>query len=188
MTKDNIILIGMPASGKSTVGVILAKVLGKDFVDSDIVIQQREGARLSELIEKYGVDDFMIREEKAILGIDVSNTVVATGGSAVYSDKAMKHLAEGAKVVYLKVELEELKNRLSDINGRGVVLKEGENLKSIFETRSKLYEKYADITVVEDDTTIEDTVRLICELEKGEASAKKEGWISIEDASVQKGS
>ncbi|SEG15485.1 shikimate kinase [Eubacterium ruminantium] len=161
MIKENIVLIGMPASGKSTVGVILAKVLGMNFIDSDIVIQQREGARLSELIEKYGVDGFLAREEAAIIGIDVSNTVIATGGSAVYSDKAMKHLGSGAKVVYLKVGLDELKKRLSDISGRGVVLKAGETLETIYEIRTKLYEKYADIIVSEEGDSIESTVRMI---------------------------
>ncbi len=159
--KNNIVLIGMPASGKSTVGVILAKVLGMDFIDSDIVIQQREGARLNELIEKYGVDDFMRREEAAILGIDVSNTVIATGGSAVYSEAAMTHLAKESRIVYLKVELDDLKKRLSDIKGRGVVLREGETLETIYEIRSRLYEKYADITVGEDGASIEDTVRAV---------------------------
>ena len=159
--KNNIVLIGMPASGKSTVGVILAKVLGMNFIDSDIVIQQREGARLNELIEKYGVDDFMRREEAAILGIDVSNTVIATGGSAVYSEAAMAHLAKESRIVYLKVELDDLKKRLSDIKGRGVVLREGETLETIYEIRSRLYEKYADITVGEDGASIEDTVRAV---------------------------
>ena len=165
--KTNIVLIGMPASGKSTVGVILAKVLGMDFIDSDIVIQKREGARLNELIEKYGVDDFMRREEAAILGINVTNTVIATGGSAVYSAASMAHLAENSCIVYLKVELDVLKKRLSDIKGRGVVLRDGETLETIYETRAKLYEKYADITIEETgasvkntiEDTVEDTVR-----------------------------
>ncbi|MBR4513698.1 MAG: shikimate kinase [Lachnospiraceae bacterium] len=165
--KTNIVLIGMPASGKSTVGVILAKVLGMDFIDSDLVIQKREGARLNELIEKYGVDDFMRREEAAILGINVTNTVIATGGSAVYSAASMAHLAENSCIVYLKVELDVLKKRLSDIKGRGVVLRDGETLETIYETRAKLYEKYADITIEETgasvkntiEDTVEDTVR-----------------------------
>ena len=160
---SNIVLIGMPASGKSTVGVILAKVLGMDFIDSDIVIQQREGAKLNELIEKHGVDDFMKREERAILGINVTNTVIATGGSAVYSDAAMKHLAKNSTIVYLKVGLDDLKRRLSDIKGRGVVLRDGETLETIYEVRTRLYEKYGDITVGEDHASIEDTVRAVVE-------------------------
>ena len=101
--KDNIILIGMPTSGKSTVGVILAKVLGMDFMDTDIIIQRREGSKLNEIIEKYGIDGFLKREEQALLSIDVSHTVIATGGSAVYSDTAMKHLSKNANVVYLNI-------------------------------------------------------------------------------------
>ena len=104
--RKNIILIGMPASGKSTVGVILAKVLGKDFIDTDIVIQQREGSKLNEIIAHYGIDEFLKKEEQALLSIDVENTVIATGGSAVYSDAAMKHLAAGSTVVYLRILLE----------------------------------------------------------------------------------
>ena len=159
--KGNIILIGMPASGKSTAGVVLAKILGMDFIDADIIIQRKEGARLTDIIEKSGVDEFLKREEKALLSIDVTNTVIATGGSAVYSDAAMKHLADGSNVVYLKVSLHELRNRLKDIKERGVVLRDDETLEGIFKNRSELYEKYADITVLEECSSIEDTVSLI---------------------------
>ena len=158
---ENIILIGMPASGKSTVGVILAKVLGMDFIDSDIVIQQREGARLNEIIESRGIDDFLKCEERAILGMDVKNTVVATGGSAVYSDVAMKHLEDGSKVVYLKVSLDDLKGRLTDMKERGVAIRPDESIEKMYEHRSVLYEKYADITVEEDRLSIEATVRAV---------------------------
>ncbi len=159
--RDNIVLVGMPASGKSTVGVILAKVLGMDFLDTDIVIQQREGARLNEIIEKEGVDGFLKKEEEALLSINVSNTVIATGGSAVYSDVAMKQMGMGAKIIYLKVPLDELKRRLIDIKERGVVLREDESMESMFEVRSKLYEKYADIIVSEEDGFIENTVQSV---------------------------
>lgn len=161
--RDNVVLIGMPASGKSTVGVILAKILGMDFIDSDIVIQHREDARLKDIIEEHGVNYFMMCEEQALLSINVSNTVIATGGSAVYSSAAMEHLAEGSKVVYLKVSLEDLEKRLTDIKGRGVVLRAGESLEAIFEIRTKLYEKFADITVEEDGDSFEDTVRAVLE-------------------------
>ncbi|MBO4336714.1 MAG: shikimate kinase [Lachnospiraceae bacterium] len=159
--KGNIILIGMPASGKSTVGVILAKILGMDFMDTDILIQQSEGARLNEIIEKHGIDAFLDVEQNVLLEINVSDTVIATGGSAVYSEKAMKHLAKGGSIVYLKVELEELKRRLKDIRQRGVVLRAGESLEKMFEIRSALYEEYADITILEDGASIEDTVRAV---------------------------
>ena len=163
MGKDNgnIVLIGMPASGKSTVGVILAKVLGMDFIDTDIVIQQREGARLTEIIETRGIDDFLRREEQALLTIHAAHTVIATGGSAVYSDAAMRHLAKDSLVVYLEIRLEELKNRLIDVKERGVVLKPDESIEEMYEERSALYRNYADLTVSEAGKTIEDTVRAI---------------------------
>ena len=158
MERNNIILIGMPASGKSTVGVILAKVLGMDFIDADIVIQQRENSRLSNIIEERGIDGFLECEEQAILSINAHNTVVATGGSAVYSDAAMKHLAEGSRIVYLKVPKPVLMKRLKNIKERGVVLRPGESLEDMFDARSRLYEKYADITVSEEGASIEDTL------------------------------
>ncbi len=159
--RNNIILIGMPASGKSTVGVILAKLLGMDFIDTDIVIQQRYGLRLNEIIERYGIDEFLKREEQTLLSIDVTNTVISTGGSAVYSETAMKHLSEGSKVIYLKVELDDMKNRLKDIKERGVVLRPEESIDKMYKTRSKLYERYADVTVSEVGKSIEDTVHMV---------------------------
>ena len=161
MRKDNIVLIGMPASGKSTAGVILAKVLGKKFIDTDLVIQEREKALLSEIIKDKGVAGFMKTEEEAILSVDVKNTVIATGGSAVYGEKAMEHLKENGTVVYLKVEKDELFKRLTDIKERGVVLREGETIEEMFDSRSVLYEKYADIIIEERDSTIEETIRKI---------------------------
>ena len=153
----------MPASGKSTVGVILAKILGMDFIDTDIVIQQREGSRLDEIIEKHGVEGIMEKEERALLSINASHTVIATGGSAVYSKPGMEYLSEGSRTVYLKVELDDLKKRLKDIKQRGVVLRTGESLESMYEIRRQLYERYADITITEEDGSIEDTVRVVLE-------------------------
>ena len=161
MRKDNIVLIGMPASGKSTAGVILAKVLGKKFIDTDLVIQEREKALLSEIIKDKGVAGFMKTEEEAILSVDVKNTVIATGGSAVYGEKAMEHLKENGTVVYLKVEKDELFKRLTDIKERGVVLREGENIEEMYDSRIVLYEKYADIIIEERDSTIEETIEKI---------------------------
>ncbi len=157
----NIILIGMPASGKSTVGVILAKVLGMDFLDTDIVIQQREGARLNDIIAVKGSDAFLEVEEQTILSLDVSRTVIATGGSAVYSDAAMRHLKTNGTVIYLEITLDELKKRLIDVKERGVVLKPDESIDEMYERRTILYKKYADISVMEEGKTIEDTVRAI---------------------------
>ena len=161
MEKTNIVLIGMPASGKSTVGVILAKVLGKKFIDTDLVIQLRENALLAEIIKEKGVEGFMKREEEAILSVNEINTVIATGGSAVYGEKAMKHLKENGTVIYLKVEKEELFKRLKNIKERGVVLKQGETLEEMYDNRSVLYEKYADIVIEERDSTIEETIEKI---------------------------
>lgn len=158
MTKENIVLIGMPASGKSTAGVILAKMLGMDFVDTDLVIQQREKALLRDLIEEYGVESFMEKEEKAVLSVSPVNTVIATGGSVVYSEKAMRHLSSIGTVVYLKVAEDELLRRLHDIRERGVVLKDGETFKEMFDSRSILYERYADITIEEGSAGIEATL------------------------------
>lgn len=158
MTKENIVLIGMPASGKSTAGVILAKMLGMDFVDTDLVIQQLEKALLRDLIEEYGVEGFMEREEKAVLSVSPVNTVIATGGSVVYSEKAMRHLSSIGTVVYLKVAEDELLRRLHDIRERGVVLKDGETFKEMFDSRSILYERYAGITIEEGSAGIEATL------------------------------
>ncbi len=169
MEKSNVVLIGMPTSGKSTVGVIAAKILGMDFVDTDIVIQQREGARLCEIIENRGIDGFMECEKQALLSLDVKNTVIATGGSAVYSKEAMEYLKRSSKVAYLKVEKEELFKRLKEVKERGVVLRNGETVEQMYDERVKLYEEFADLTIPEENATIEDTVRgLIAGLRKGE--------------------
>ena len=161
MEKTNIVLIGMPASGKSTVGVILAKVLGKKFIDTDLVIQQREDALLADIIKEKGVEGFMKSEEEAILSVDENNTAIATGGSAVYGEKAMEHLKENGTVIYLKVEKDELFKRLKNIKERGVVLKPNETLEEMYDNRSVLYEKYADIVIEERDSTIEETIEKI---------------------------
>ncbi len=154
----NIVLIGMPASGKSTVGVILAKVLGMNFIDTDLVIQNREEALLHEIIKSKGVEGFLKCEEDAVLSLDTDNSVIATGGSVVYSEKGMKHLSEAGKVVYLKVDKKELFSRLKNINERGVVLRGGESLEEMYDERSVLYEKYAELVIEEVNSSIEDTV------------------------------
>ena len=154
----NIVLIGMPASGKSTVGVILAKVLGMNFIDTDLVIQNREEALLHEIIKSKGVEGFLKCEEDAVLSLDTDNSVIATGGSVVYSEKGMKHLSEAGKVVYLKVDKKELFSRLKNINERGVILRGGESLEEMYDERSVLYEKYAELVIEEVNSSIEDTV------------------------------
>lgn len=164
--KTNIVLTGMPASGKSTVGVILAKVLGMKFIDTDLRIQEREKALLSEIIKDKGVDTFLGCEEDALLSLNTENTVIATGGSAIYSDRGMKHLSENSVIIYLKVNKEILFSRLNDINERGVVLKGGQSMDDMYEERILLYDKYADMVIDEDNLTIEETVGKISELLK----------------------
>lgn len=143
----NIVLIGMSGAGKSTLGVLLAKALGLDFTDTDILIQQREGMRLQEIIDSRGIEYFLKREEEAILSFDKMGYVIATGGSAVYSDKAMSALKNSGITVYLYVSSGELKARLTNITTRGIVMEPGCSLDELIVQRLPLYEKYADITV-----------------------------------------
>lgn len=163
MTRNNIVLIGMPGVGKSTIGVVLAKVLGYQFVDADLLIQQSEGKLLHEIIEEKGTDGFIEIENRVNASIEAENTIIATGGSVVYGTDAMEHLKQIGIVVYLKVSFAILQKRLADIRGRGVVLREGQTLADLFEERSKLYEKYADIEVDEDGLGVEQTVEKLIE-------------------------
>lgn len=156
--KDNIVLIGMPGVGKSTIGVILAKILGYEFIDADIVIQQEEGKLLSEIIQSEGVEGFIQVENRVNAGLSCHKAVIATGGSVVYGKEAMEHLGKIGKIVYLKVDYETIDSRLGNLKGRGVVLKEEQNLKSLYEERVPLYEQYADIVVDENNCNIEETV------------------------------
>ncbi len=158
MKKDNIILIGMPTSGKSTVGVILAKILGYNFIDSDIVIQEKEGRKLSEIIEAEGVDGFIDIENRVNAGIEAEKTVISTGGSVVYGEEAMLHYKDIGKVVYLKIDMEVLTKRLRDVKQRGVVMKEGQTISSLYDERCELYEKYADIIIDEKNNTMEEVL------------------------------
>lgn len=145
----NITLIGMPGSGKSTVGVVLAKILGYKFLDSDLLIQEREQRKLCDIIEEEGQEAFLKIEDEVNAGIQAEQTVIATGGSACYCEKAMQHLREISTVVYIKLSYEEVEKRLGDLTKRGVVLKEGYTLKDLYEERCPLYEKYAHIIVDE---------------------------------------
>lgn len=161
MGKTNIVLIGMPASGKSTIGVILAKVLGMDFMDTDLLIQKQTGKRLAVLIEELGEQGFIALEEQILSQIDTENTIISTGGSAVYGMAAMEHFKTDSCIVYLEVSFAELEKRLSDIKGRGVVLKAGQTLEDLYLERIPLYEKYADRIFDESGKTVEDMVSAI---------------------------
>lgn len=156
--KNNIVLIGMPGVGKSTVGVILAKIIGYKFVDADLLIQEKEGRLLKDIIATEGVDGFIQIENDVNASINTQKTIIATGGSVVYGKEAMEHLSKIGTVVYLKLDLHNLKKRLGDIKGRGVVLRDGQTLEDLYNERTPLYEKYADIKIDESGLTVEMTV------------------------------
>lgn len=143
----NIVLIGMPGCGKSTTGVVLAKALGMEFVDSDILIQRSEGMRLSEIIERYGNDGFREIENRVNASIQLKNTVIATGGSVIYGAEAMAHLRQIGTVVYLRLSYEQIADRLGDLHARGVTIPDGWTLHDLYNERCPLYEKYAHITI-----------------------------------------
>lgn len=158
----NIILVGMPSCGKSTVGVILAKTMNKGFVDTDILIQQREGLTLQEIINTKGNDYFHQVEESVLLDYEDVNHVVATGGSAIYFDSAMdKFKANGGIIVYLKVSLETVLERLNNITTRGVTLAKGQTLGDLYNQRIPLYEKHADIIIESEGYSVEQEVEQI---------------------------
>lgn len=159
---DNIILIGMPGAGKSTVGVLLAKTLGYAFLDTDLVIQRREGALLQALVDSMGVESFLDAESAAIRSVDAVRTVIAPGGSAVCRADAMEHLKALGKVVYLRLPLEELETRLSNISSRGIAMAPGQTLEQLYAYRAPLYERWADVTVdVAGAQTLEQTVQAV---------------------------
>ena len=160
--RGNVILIGMPGVGKSSVGVVLAKAVGLSFLDSDILIQQKTGRTLPELIAALGPDGFLRLEEEINAGIEADNCVIATGGSAVYGESAMRHFHEIGTVVYLAINFEDLTRRLGDLDHRGVVRKPGQTLAGLYEERRRLYERYADVTVREGaEMRIVDSIRAI---------------------------
>ena len=146
---NNIILIGMPSSGKSTLGVLLAKLAGYDFIDTDLLIQKRAGKRLQCILDEDGKDAFMRLEEEVLCSLATERTVIATGGSAVYHPEAMTHLASLGKIVYLRVPYAFIERRLQNLATRGVVMAKGETLASLYASRAPLYEKYAALTLDE---------------------------------------
>ena len=156
--KSNIVLIGMPAAGKSPVGVLLAKLLGYSFVDADLLIQEQTGKLLKEIIAEEGDDGFLRIEEEVNAGLDVTHSIIAPGGSVIYGAKAMAHLQEIGTIVYLKLTYEDLEKRLGNLKDRGVVLKDGMTLKDLYEERRAYYERYAEVTIDETGKSFEDVV------------------------------
>ena len=156
--KNNIVLIGMPGVGKSTIGVILAKILAYHFLDSDLVIQEREGKRLHQIISEVGTEGFLKIENDVNASLQVEKTVIATGGSAIYGAEAMEHLKEIGEVVYLKADYQTICKRLGNLEKRGVALKPGQTLKDLYDERTVLYEKYADVTVDEKGLGTSETI------------------------------
>ncbi|MHC1722408.1 MAG: shikimate kinase [Aminipila sp.] len=160
----NLVLIGMPACGKSTIGVVLAKTMGMKFLDTDLLIQEREGALLQELINKKGNDYFKKVEEYVLRTLSTENTVISTGGSAVYYPEAIKHFKKNGLVIYIKVSFEGIEKRLDNITTRGITMAPGQTLKDLYDQRIPLYEANADIIVDTEGLTVEQTIEKIIEL------------------------
>lgn len=144
---ENLILIGMPGVGKSTVGVVLAKTLGYSFLDTDLLIQMREKMLLQEIVDRIGVKEFIQLEGKFLCSLTAERSVISTGGSAVYSEEAMLHLQKLGRRVYLRLPLDELERRVDNITTRGLAMEKGQCFSDLYAERVPLYEKYADITV-----------------------------------------
>ncbi len=159
----NIVLIGMPAVGKSTIGVLLAKRLGRYFLDTDVFIQAVSGRGLQQIIDSDGLDKFCKLEAEHILCIDKTDCVIATGGSVVYSDAVMNHLKANGIVIYLSLPLEVIKKRLTDLNIRGVVMSKGQTLDDLYKKRKPLYAKWADVVIDCQNLTHEQAVEKIIE-------------------------
>ena len=159
----NLVLIGMPACGKSTIGVILAKTVGMHFVDTDLLIQKKEGMILQDILDTRGAEKCLEIEEAVLCGVPDEDAVISTGGSAVYSDIAMLHLKQSGKVIYLSLPLEEIEARLKNIKTRGIAMGVGQTLADLYEKRIPLYEKYADITIKAAGLSVEECIEEIIE-------------------------
>ena len=157
--KKNLIFIGMPAVGKSTVGIVVAKRLGMQFIDTDLLIQEQEGKLLREIIAEKGQDGFLEIENRVNASVTPENAVISPGGSVVYCREAMEHYKKIGTVVYLKASYQTIKRRIKNPKKRGVVLKEGQSLRDLYYERVPYFEKYADITICEDGCRIEDTIK-----------------------------
>lgn len=159
---SNIILIGMPGCGKSTIGVILAKTIGVGFIDTDLIIQQRENRLLQDIIDSDGIEFFLDCEENAVKTVSCENTVIATGGSVIYREEAINHLKNNGKIFYLNVSLDEIKKRLNNISTRGIAANKNDSIDEIFVKREPLYKKYADEIFDLTDCSVEQAVEKIC--------------------------
>ncbi len=164
MKAKNITLIGMPGVGKSTIGVILAKILGYEFIDSDLLIQKQTGKLLRELIAEVGTEQFLSIENDVHINLKVTNSIIATGGSAVYCKEAMEYLSTMSTILYLKIDYPSLKKRLGNLTARGVVLKEQQTLFDLYQERTSLYEQYAHKTIDETNLGVEETIEEILKL------------------------
>ena len=160
--KSNIVLIGMAASGKSTTGVVLAKTIQKNFIDTDLLIQQKTGKSLQQILDEEGIEAFKKIETEILCRVGARNAVISTGGSAVYYPEAMEALGKDGIIVYLNVPLAEIERRLKNIKTRGVILEEGQTIGDLYHQRKPLYEKYADIVINGGEAGIERTVEGIC--------------------------
>lgn len=157
----NIIFIGMPAVGKSTIGVVAAKHLGYNFIDTDLLIQEKEKRLLKDIIAQEGLEEFLKIEDRINAGVSAERSVIAPGGSVVYRENAMRHYKEIGIIVYLKASFETISTRLKNAKKRGVVLREDQTLEELYHERTVLFEKYADITICEDGIGLEDTFELV---------------------------
>ena len=160
----NIILIGMPASGKSTVGVVVAKRLGYEFIDTDLLIQKQEKRLLKEIIAEEGNDGFLAIENQVNRDLEVERAVISPGGSVVYCTEAMEHFKEIGEIIYLQATYEQIEKRITNAKNRGVVLKDGQTLRDLYDERVKLFEKYADYTVSEEGCDLEETIDRVLNL------------------------
>ncbi len=161
MTQSNVVLIGMPGAGKSTVGVVLAKRLGFDFLDADVAIQAREGRRLQEIIDQDGLDALRRIEEEVLCDLQTTRTVIATGGSAVYSEPAMEALKQSGTLVFLDVPLDELLRRVRDMDTRGLIMDPGETFADLYRKRLPLYRRWADLVIEAGDISVEEAAARI---------------------------
>lgn len=175
--KENLIFIGMPASGKSTVGIVVAKRLGMKFIDTDLLIQEQEKKLLREIIAEVGDEGFLKIENQVNRDVKAENAVISPGGSVIYCEEAMKHFKETGLVIFLDASYQTIKKRIKNPKKRGVVLKEGQTLRNLYDERTPYFKKYADIIVNEDGREIEETIERVIEIVE-ERRAKKEAALS----------